>query len=75
MIEHLLTLICLIGVTISDESITDLGAEDVVDKILQERTRQLMEDESFDLSSAPIYSRTTRNSSCPGVTEDVLYHM
>ena len=52
----------------------DLGAENVVDKLLQERTKQLLEDENFDLSSSPVHSRTTRNTSCLGVTEEVIVY-
>jgi len=65
--------ICLVlvgvGLTHTQE---DLGAGNVMDKVLQERTRQLLEDESFDLSSSPVHSRFTRNSSCSGVTEEVI---
>jgi len=33
-----------------------------------------MEDENFEVSSLPVHSRYTRNSSCPGVTEDVIQY-
>ena len=58
-----------VGLTHTQE---DLGAGNVMDKVLQERTRQLLEDESFDLSSSPVHDRFTRNSSCSGVTEEVI---
>ena len=53
-------------------AVEDLGSHTVMDDVLKERTKQLLEDENFDLSSSPIHSRVTRNSSCPGVTEDII---
>ena len=48
--------------------------EPIVDRILQERTQKVLEDENFVLSSLPVHLRFTRNSSCPNVTEEVIQY-
>ena len=67
-----LVIFVMVGGLVLGQTAEDLGAENVVDKLLQERTRKLLEDENFDLSSSPVHSRITRNTSCPGVTEEVI---
>ena len=54
------------------QAVQDLGSDIVMDDVLKERTKQLLEDDNFDLSSSLVHSRITRNSSCPGVTEDII---
>jgi len=75
MKEYVLVLVILLFSDQSYEDIeNDVGLDTIEDNLIQERTKELLEDDKFDLSLLPVHSRVTRNSSCPNVTEDVVQY-